>query len=180
MRVGFQRTVTIGYKMRIHPIVLCATTRSIDMGCVSTMDNSELLAAFEACTVSRPEWAHEAHVRVAWIYAWREHSVDNVCNLMRTGIRRLGAAFGTGTTRYHETVTIAFSVIITDRTARADSPDWESFKSRNSDLFDRESPILLKFYSRDVLYSDTARAEFVPPDLQPLPISPTPNAAVAL
>ena len=144
------------------------------------MDNSELLAAFEASTISRPEWTHEAHVRVAWIYARREHSLDKVFGLMRSGIWRLGAAFGTGTTRYHETVTFAFAAIITDRAARPDSLDWESFKAQNADLFDRESPILLKFYSHDVLYSDTARAEFVPPDLQPLPISPTPSTAAAV
>ncbi|MEK7793204.1 MAG: hypothetical protein AAB353_01675 [Candidatus Hydrogenedentota bacterium] len=142
------------------------------------MDNSELLAAFEACTVTRPEWTHEAHVCVSWMYARREGSLEQVFVRMRGGIRRLNAVIGTTGQGYHETVTRAFAAIITDRVARTDAPDWEPFKASNADLLDRDSPILLKFYSRDVLYSDLARAEFVPPDLQPLPLSPTPNAVV--
>ena len=44
-----------------------------------------------------------------------------------------------------------------------------SFRERNADLFDRTFPALLRHYTPERLYFSAARAEFIEPDLEPLP-----------
>ena len=46
---------------------------------------------------------------------------------------------------------------------------WEGFATRIDDIPDRKTPVLLRYYSPDRLFSDEARARFVDPDLAELP-----------
>ncbi len=133
------------------------------------MTNDEFLAAFEACTLTRNEWTHAAHVRVAWLYATR---AADPLPLVRAGIQKLNATFvrapgappdARGPDGYHETITTAFVLVIAARARAGES--FEAFAARNPDLFDRTFPALLAHYSPERLYSAEARVAFVEPDL---------------
>jgi hypothetical protein len=128
---------------------------------------AEFLAAFEAGTLPKPLWTHAAHVRVAWLYLGRLPLAEAVERL-RAGIRRYNAAAGTPPQLYHDTVTVAFARLI--HAAGVDPGEgFDRFAARTPHLFDPADPVLLRFYTRGRLNSDTARLGFVEPDLQPLP-----------
>ena len=129
------------------------------------MTDDEFLAAFEAETLPRPAWTHQAHVRMAWLYLTRL-PFDQALQTARAGIRSYNAAQGNHT-GYHDTVTVAFVRLIASRLA-ADKA-FITFLEHNPDLLDRRQPPLLRHYSRARLESAEARAGFVEPDLLPLP-----------
>lgn len=129
------------------------------------MSDDEFLAAFEAAAFTRPEWTHEAHVRMAWLYLTRLPFADAL-EKVRRGIQKLNGKIGSPD-GYHETITVAFVRIIADRAAGGER--YEAFRDRNPDLLDRTLPALLRHYTKDRLDSSEARATFVEPDREPLP-----------
>jgi hypothetical protein len=96
---------------------------------------------------------------------------------LRTGIRRLNESHGVANTAsggYHETVTVAYVRII-DRFLAASNHDLP-LEARVSELVsgplgDRE--LIFRFWSRDRLFSNAARAAWVEPDIAPLDLLPS-------
>ncbi|HEY1191616.1 MAG TPA: hypothetical protein VGE74_28545 [Gemmata sp.] len=147
------------------------------------MTDDEFLTAFEACALRREDWTHEAHVHMAWLYATRNATRAECFDRVRAGIMALNAVFvrrqsalGVGQSKpkdprgldgYHETVTGAFVAVIAARVRPGE--DFPTFRDRNPDLFDRTLTALLRHYSPEQLFSEEAKKEFVPPDLEPLP-----------
>ena len=131
------------------------------------MSDSDLLAAFESCTLPKPEWTHEAHVRTAWIYLTTRPFEDAV-KALRSGIQKYNLSLG-NKTGYHDTVTIAFARLIRSRIAALPESDFAAFRSRFPDLFAKSPSPLSRFYSKERLTSPEAVASFVEPDLLPLP-----------
>ena len=135
-----------------------------------------LLNSFEAATISREEWKHAEHLVVALCYL-EEHDLETATAKMRSGILNLlEKGYGLDLTKempYHETITVFWM-----RTAYAFSLmnrelDFVEKANRLCELFDKDHP--LKFYSRELLFSDRARAEYVGPDITPYP-GAQPNA----
>ena len=151
------------------------------------MTDDKFLAKFENRTLTRAKWTHEAHVRMAWLYVMRTPSYRDARNKVRTGIKRLNAAFEArsvvpcGATRpaepvaqteskpigFHETITTAFVRLISARVR--DGESFSTFRKRNPDMFDGKLSALLTHYSPALLFSDGAKVKFVEPDLAPLP-----------
>lgn len=125
----------------------------------------DLLRSFETGTISREDWRHAEHLVVALCYL-RESSLEGAIEKMRSGIHNLLIAFGVDLSKempYHETITVFWM-----RTAYAYklmNEDSSLLEMANGlcELFDKDHP--LKFYSRELLFSDRARAEYVEPDL---------------
>ncbi len=133
------------------------------------MTDDQFLDSFERATLTRAQWTHAAHLRMAWIYCRREPTLEAALARMRDGIPRLNAALGTAPHLYHNTVTIAFGTLVYHRATAPGAPaTWPEFQTAHPDLFDRAAPILHKHYRPQTLATDAARVAFVPPDLQPL------------
>ena len=133
------------------------------------MTDQDFLAEFEACTLPKPLWTHEAHIRMAWLYLSCE-GFDVVLPRARESIKRYNAAVGGSPTGYHETITQVYLRLVAARiSARPATDDWLGFRGANSDLLDRSTPPTLRYYSKGTLLSDLARAQFVEPDLESLP-----------
>lgn len=47
---------------------------------------------------------------------------------------------------------------------------WAEYSDRIDELLNSESPIFLRYYSSNRLFSDNARKNFFPPDLKALPL----------
>jgi hypothetical protein len=130
-----------------------------------------LVASFCAATLPHGEWTHLAHLRVG---AWHvhRHGADEALRLLRERIRRLNERHGTPNTAtqgYHETVTVAYVRLIAEFLGTfAESVPLESRVAAlvQGPLAHKE--ILLRFWSREVLMSPRARAEWVQPDASPL------------
>ena len=57
------------------------------------MTDNQFLAKFEKRQLDRSEWTHEAHVRMAWLYVTKTESYRDARSKVRTGIKKLNAAF---------------------------------------------------------------------------------------
>ena len=126
------------------------------------MTDDELVAAFESTELPKDEFTHVTHVRVAWWYL-QESPLAAALLRFSTALQRYAAAKG-AERKYHETITIAWMLIIADRLSTQSSLVWTEFAAANADLFERPSP-LMRWHSEETLTSDRARRSFVMPDL---------------
>lgn len=130
----------------------------------------ELVREFEACTLPRARWNHYAHLTVALWYAARLDA-ENALVAVRRGIHRLNEACGvvsTPTSGYHETITRFYMRVVRSFVETEAEGDWAARANRLIERYgERDLP--LRHYSKDRLMSTTARAEWVEPDLVPLP-----------
>jgi hypothetical protein len=125
----------------------------------------EVVRSFEDATISRDAWKHAEHLTVALHYLTL-HDIDTATEKMRSGIFNLLGAFGVDLSKempYHETLTIFWMRTVADFNA---SKNGASLLEKANELtanFDKDYP--LRFYSREFLFSDEARAGFVEGDL---------------
>ena len=128
--------------------------------------DEEFLAAFEADAISKADFHHREHVRLAWVYL-RRHDPGETMRRMREGIRRFAASHGVPGL-YHETLT-TFWVLAVEAALRADpaAPDFESFARRHPDLLDKH--FVRRHYREGTIECERARTEWIAPDRAPLP-----------
>lgn len=123
------------------------------------MTDRDFIAAFETCTLPSDAFDHREHVRLAWLYL-REAPLLNALPRFITSLKRYAVSLG-ASSKYHETITYAFMFLIHERMSRADADTFDEFAEENADLF---GPILERYYSRETLASDLAKATFVMPE----------------
>ena len=129
-----------------------------------------------ACSLTRPEWTHEAHLAAC---LWLVRERPDICteNALPDIIRRFNEAVGgvnDDHNGYHETITQAF--IIGVRLHLAERPGNEPLHASVNALFaspmgKRDWPF--RFYSRERLFSVAARRGYLTPDIKAFP--PIPN-----
>lgn len=137
-----------------------------------TIDRYEaFIRDFEACKLPRARWTHPAHLAVGFWYLW-QHPPAEALRLVRHNIRMHNEGVGTANTDsggYHETITRGYLHGIADHRARhAATPPIESLILLTSSPM-ASSEWMLKYYSRDRLFSVAARRGWVEPDMQALP-----------
>ncbi len=129
------------------------------------------LLAFEECRIPHHQWDHRAHVRIAYLYLCKYGWPDALARL-RSGIRALNDVHGVQDRLdrgYHETITHAFLLLVRGACAQsAPLRSSEEFCERYPELLDKG--ILLRFYSKERLFSRAAKQTYVAPDLAPLPV----------
>jgi hypothetical protein len=125
-----------------------------------------VVEAFEDGTISRGGWKHAGHLTVA-LYYLSKHDFDLALEKMREGIFNLLRAFEVDLTKempYHETMTVFWMRTISDfKNSKFDAPLFE-ICNELIETFDKDYP--LRFYSRELLFSEAARTEFVSGDLK--------------
>jgi hypothetical protein len=127
------------------------------------MTDEELIAAFERGIAPEAGFHHAQHVRVAWCYL-RRYELAEALGRFTSALRAFAAANG-NPGLYHETVTVAFVLLIAERVAAPDGAhDWTGFAQRNSDLLAWKPSVLDRYYTEQTLWSERARRGFVMPD----------------
>jgi hypothetical protein len=131
-----------------------------------------LVTRFEACTLPKEEWTHQAHLTVGLWYASRL-PYDKALATVRQGIQRLNGAHGVPTTPtrgYHETITRFYVRVLCDYVAKEEERPVGPWPERVARLLarygDRDLP--LRHYTKALLMSPEARYGWVEPDLLPL------------
>ena len=129
----------------------------------------KLVAAFEDASIARDVWKHAEHLVVALYYA-NKYDLETAIAKMKDGLfNLLTVGFKVDLLKempYHETLTV-FWMRAVDEFAR--STNGTSLHEKANSLietFDKDYP--LRFYSREFLFSDEARARFVEPDIVPV------------
>ena len=127
------------------------------------MNEEQLIAGFEDCSLAAEVFDHRAHVRMAYLYLCRYPILEAICRFS-SALARFASANGKPD-RYHETVTWAFLFLIRERLARAGGDQsWEEFAEKNPDLMSWQKSILKNYYRDDTLGSDLAKRIFLLPD----------------
>lgn len=136
------------------------------------LPDAQLLAAFESQSISRPNWTHRAHVKIAYLYLTK-YPFPEALEKIRTGIQKLNAANRveeSPTTGYNETTTVAFAHLVAATMAAYSTvlptPTAEIFCNTHPHLL---SPTILRlFYSPERRMHPDAKHTFIEPDLAPL------------
>ena len=126
----------------------------------------QFLEAFESCALSSAEFRHREHVRLAYIYLTL-NDADAALAAMRGGLQRFLAHVGAPASKYHETVTRAWLLAVEHFMRAAPTASFEQFAAAASRLFAEGA--METHYTRQLLWSEAARAQFIPPDLEPIP-----------
>lgn len=126
------------------------------------------IQAFEDATLPFEDWTHEAHLRMAWNYI-TEYGKEGAIPHIRLGIQNFNeqnkdkVKFG-----FHETITMFYIAEVAHAIKKSPGvSSFEEFLERNRYLLDKT--VIAQYYSHNHLYSDTARHQFVQPDLKQLP-----------
>lgn len=129
-------------------------------------DILDLVGSFETATITRDAWKHAEHLTVA-LYYISHFELETATDKMRKGIfNLLRNGFKLDLSKempYHETLTIFWMRTVADFSA---SKNGDSLVNKANELigkYDKDYP--LRFYSREYLFSDEARARFVEGDL---------------
>jgi len=126
-----------------------------------------LVRSFEDATVARDDWKHAEHLIVALHYL-SEHDIETATEKVRSGIfKLLTEGFGVNLSKempYHETLTVFWMRTVAYFNASKNGTSLPDKVRELVETFDKDYP--LRFYSRDYLFSDEARAAFVEPDLE--------------
>lgn len=126
-----------------------------------------LVAAFEDASIARGVWKHAEHLVVALYYAVKYGDVEAATERMRDGIfNLLTEGFKLDLSKempYHETLTVFWMRTVADFASSTDGMPLHEKANSLIETFDKDYP--LRFYSREFLFSDEARARFVKPDL---------------
>jgi hypothetical protein len=126
------------------------------------VSDEELVAGFEAATLGDGQFPHAAHVRVGWWYLCH-HPLPEALMRFSDGLRRFAAAKGVPG-RYHETITVAYMLLMAERLHGCRELSWAAFADHNADLLAWPPSILTRYYTDETLASERARCGFVMPD----------------
>ncbi len=125
----------------------------------------KLVRGFENGTIKRDEWRHAEHLTVA-LYYLSHHDFDKAINKMRDGIFNLLNSFEVNLTKempYHETLTVFWLRTVDDFRKTKNGCSIVEICNELLEKFDKDYS--LRFYSREHLFSDEARRNFVRTDL---------------
>jgi len=129
---------------------------------------------FEACTLPKPRWTHQAHLLVGLWYL-SHHPPADALSIVRQRIRAYNAAVGTPNTDnsgYHETLTRLYLDGIAEHLAHHATESLPSVLTRLLETPMAHSDWPLRFYSRRRLFSVQARREWIEPDRSTDPLTP--------
>lgn len=126
-----------------------------------------LVRSFEDASVPRDEWKHAEHLVVALYYV-SHYNIVTAAVKMRGGILNLlGNGFGVDLTKempYHETITLFWIRVIAKFSASKNGSSLSEKVAEMIGKFDKDYS--LKFYTRERLFSEHARAVFTEPDIK--------------
>ena len=130
---------------------------------------AQLVAAVEHCTLAPAEFSHHAHMTVAIWYLARL-PLDQATSAMRTTIQRFAAHHGHHQL-YHETITLFWMRLLRHYLDAAGSQLPLADVTYRALVELGSTQPVFRHYSRELLFSDQARREWVAPDLLPMPAS---------
>lgn len=132
-----------------------------------SVEDRSFLRDFETFTLAPESFDHRSHVRLAYIYLC-DFDAGTAHQKVRSALGGFLSHHGVDPSKYHETITRAWILAVRHFMARTpSSTSADGFIDANPELLD--SGIMMTHYSKDVLFTDEARASFVEPNLDPIP-----------
>lgn len=136
------------------------------MNLLSTAD-LEFERQFAAGQVRPEEFDHLGHLRLAYIQLSR-HGADGAAATFRGSLLGFLRHHRIDAGKFHETLTQAWLLAVWHFMHRA-GPTADGGEFLQSCTVLHDPRVMMTHYSKDVLFSEKARARFVSPDLEPIP-----------
>jgi len=126
---------------------------------------AEVARKFETCALLPQDFDHRAHLTVA-LYYLANFPAEIATARMREGLQRLIAHYKD--TGYHETITLFWLKLV--RRFLDESVGDQRLADVANELLEKfgGSKLLFEYYSRELIQTEKARAEWVEPDLRKL------------
>ena len=135
---------------------------------LGSVDLSDLgfLEAAASGDLGLAQFRHGDHLRLAWllVHQWPLNHAEDIA---RSTIQRFAERHGVSTL-YNETITLAWIRLV----ATHHEDTFAEFLDRNHERLNRE--LLYRFWTPELLTSDEAKRQWVPPDREQLPGSAYP------
>ncbi len=125
----------------------------------------DLVKGFESSTIARDEWKHAEHLTVG-LYLVMNYDLETAIEKMREGLLNLLQVQGVNLKKempYHETLTVFWMRSILAYSHRYRDKSLIEKCHGMLEIFDKDHP--LKFYTRELLFSEEARARYIEPDI---------------
>jgi len=123
-----------------------------------------LVRAFEDASIARGVWKHAEHLVVALYYV-DKYDFESATTKMREGLFNLLVnGFKVDLKKempYHETLTVFWMRTVDEFNRKHLGPTLKEKANSLVETFDKDYP--LKFYDRELLFSDEARSRFIAP-----------------
>ena len=127
----------------------------------------EVVRRFESCELPPADFNHREHLLVALCYLLRVDDADALTRI-RTNIGRYAAAHGVNPSLYHETITVFWLKRVRSYVGRVGS-GLDLAEMTNALAAEcGSSRLIFDYYSKELIDSETARRDWVEPDLRPL------------
>jgi hypothetical protein len=128
----------------------------------------DLVSRFETGTISREDWRHAEHLIVALYYICNSPGLSDAYKKIRRNLLNHLRAIGVDFSKempYHETITFFWMrMVLKYKESKNGYSIIEMIRELLETCGDKDLP--LKYYSRELLFSERARSEFVEPDLR--------------
>ena len=120
---------------------------------------------FESCRTSKDSFKHQDHLVVAAVYLQRLSVADGI-KRMRTNLLRFMDHHQVDRQKYNETITVFWFELVADLLNKL-PPDSTLVEKCNAVVESLDdSGLVFEYYSRERLFSDDARKNFIEPDLK--------------
>jgi hypothetical protein len=131
----------------------------------SDAEINAVVRGFESCKTDKADFKHHDHLTVAVCYVENSTSAD-ANDKMRSGLLRFLDHHQVDQQKYNETITSFWiQVVVLELRKMPLELSLVEKCNRVIDAFNNHS-LILDYYSRELLFSDEARAVFVSPDLK--------------
>ncbi len=128
----------------------------------------EFARRFERGEIAPADFHHLEHLRLAWAYLGECASIEAASARMCQAIRDFATQAGSPG-KYHETMTIFWVRLLAGAHACNADQELSAVLPAHAQFLDKDAP--LRYYSHARLFSDAARAAWLPPDLSPLDLA---------
>jgi hypothetical protein len=130
---------------------------------------------FDAGELAPASFDHKAHLRLAYVHL-ATHGPDSAVDTFRCSLQGFLSHHQIDPAKFHETLTQAWLQAVWYFMQRyGDTANSDEFLERSQVLHDPK--VMLTHYSREVLFGEEARRQFVVPNLDPIPRGATPSSA---
>ncbi|NND94362.1 MAG: hypothetical protein HKN45_05810 [Flavobacteriales bacterium] len=126
--------------------------------------DSDFEKLFETAQLDPSLFSHEAHLRLAWIHVTK-YGVETACSNLRKQLQAYVTRLGESD-KYNDTVTLACTQAVDHFVNRSKSRNFSDFIEEFPILKTNMKELLEQHYSIDIFKSETARKNYVSPDLQ--------------
>jgi hypothetical protein len=134
-------------------------------------DIQTIATQFEHKTLPKEAWTHHAHIAVAFAQVHQFNNEEKTLQSLQQGIKAYNLSVGTQNTEnsgYHETLTVFWLKAVYEYYCISKQDDVnDMFQGFIHSLL--ASPTLpLQFFSKELLFSTSARQTWTEPDLLPI------------